>query len=595
MLSAIKKMKNECFIGAFQYFYYQKYKKYIPDKIIKDYFYFNNNGVSLKAVKSGLDKLGWKSKIYYAQKNEIPENKLFILMVQANYGLHYIVIKRIGNNFVCFDPAKGKIKNYKLDTEIILIDIEYTEPFEWKNNFPFKSNKKEFISLMGLNILEVSLIFAISFYFKYALFAVESKNIFILKEIVLIFAIIGLITLVVTYLKNIFINKRLWKKISDIYQYFFNYLLDQNSKLKCHFTKMHVFNALEQGVNFIQFNLISKTDFAHAIMLSIAAIIILVSEYKIVIIPVISLFVFSSILTVMFRDKTFKTNEKVRTNEISIANNFLQLFDNIETSSGFEKSSYEKIMSANLNRNISLNYKKGRFNNWVLLSFGFVSYIFNMIVSAYIFIWIIHKEISISSGIYLITIATMLYTNLVKIWGYIFNYKLEIDSYNKFIDFVVYFEENNNTISYDGKNEYTNKLEGIKGHFQLTGDNGSGKSTYLKIFCGLFSKTNPGKIYISSTTNVIKKPKDKSFDLINLKKYNLSQKEVSDGQRQIRNVLLALETNFEALVLDEAMSSVVLGVRNKIYKYILKTYRDKTILIVDHDVELKINQLNIVL
>ncbi len=358
---------------------------------------------------------------------------------------------------------------------------------------------------------------------------------------------------------------------------------------------MHIYDSLQQGVDFIQFNLLYKNDFINSLMISIAAIAILFVQFKIIIVPILSIFILSSILTVAFRDKTFKNGEKIRSSEIAVANCFLKFYDNWETSTGFEKDSYKELFENSLNKNIALNYQSSKFNGWINFSFGFLSYLFNILVSAYIFIWMIKDHVSIADGIYIVTISTMLYSHLLKVWSFIFNYRLEIDSYNKFIDFVSIYSDSKTFMSYDGKRYYKNDLEGIRGHFQIKGENGTGKSTYLKMYCGLFNNTLLKRIYLSSTSSVITKPEDEMFNWLNLDEFNLEQELVSDGQRQIRNVLLALQQDFESIVLDEAMSSVALKIRNKVYNEIFKKYKDKTILIVDHDVNLKIKNIDIVL
>ena len=595
MYSAIKKRTNECFIGAFQFLYYKLYKKYIPDKIIKEIFNFSTMGVSLKSIKSGLNKIGWKGKIFLAQPKEIPLNKWFIILTENEIGLHYKVIKRLKHGFACFDPSIGEIKNYKPKAELVFIEINNTEKIKFEKIFDFRNSQVDSVKLIALNITEVVLAFIMSVYFKYALYGVENKSYVFVKKMVLFFALIGSINIFLSYIKNIYINKKIWQKIKELYEVFFGYLLDQNIRVKNHFTKMHIYESLQQGVDFLQFSLVDKTYFINSFMISSAAILILYLQFKLIIVPITAIFIISSILTVAFRDKIFKHGEKIRSSEISVANCFLKFYDNWETSIGFEKESYKELLENSLNKNIFLNYRGSKYSSWINFSFGFIAYIFNILISAYIFIWMIQDQVSIANGIYIVTISTMLYSNLVKVWSYIFNYKIEYDAYNKFLDFASTYNEVDSQMSYDGKRYYKNDLEGIQGHFQIKGINGCGKSTYLKMYCGLFSRVVNSRIYLNSTSSVLKKPEDKTFKKFNLENFNLNQELVSDGQRQIRNVLLALEEDFQALVLDEAMSSVKIKLRKNIYEKIIKFYPKRTILIVDHEIDIKVEDIEIVL
>ena len=153
-----------------------------------------------------------------------------------------------------------------------------------------------------------------------------------------------------------------------------------------------------------------------------------------------------------------------------------------------------------------------------------------------------------------------------------------------------------------------------KGDFlSIIGPNGGGKSTLLKLILGLLKPTygevklHENKIgYVPQNTNInihfpirvkevvslgFKNTKEnqqkikKALEQVNMQKYeNTKISNLSGGQRQRVFIARALFNSPTLLILDEPTASIDPAGQEMIYKLLKELNKDKTIIVVSHDI-----------
>ena len=591
MLFAIKNEINECFIGVFQFFYYLKFKKYMPSIVIKEIFFFTRNGINFKTIKEKIKPYG-RCEFYWTNYHKIPLKKWFIIAKKKNQMWHFMVLKKFVNKNIVFDPQKGLEKNVNLDKEIVFLDLKLNKeiPFSKQIKFFIPFDKMIIFNCLIATFLTIFL----SFYFKIAIEAIALKQINYLITIIIVFTSFGFVAILWRSWSSFYLQNFLWKKVEDLYLRVYKKFYNMNNKLKTFFTFGQIQESINFGIEYYVY-LIESHQQLFINLLIVFSTIVIIFYYYFYLLFTFLVFVFLSLFWIKRKQKTYYLlKKKVTNNNISINNHNFMTWQNLELAQGAFKNQYYQNLKTLKQQYFNVNSGFSKQNVQISTGFDFLLFFLNFCNFLIIFYLIYQKEMSIILAIFLIGICNMFYSNFMQILMFINNHKNHLNKFYKFMDVFTSFPIKQKGFSYNGQKYFNHNLPYDKGFYQISGENGVGKTTILKNYCHLFSKPQVEKIYLSKNHVIDFKP---DFKILN--KYffakNLDKPFYSSGEQQLINLISCLEKSFQVLILDEALLSITKEKRLKIYYWLQKNYKNKIIFVVDHQLQLKNIAKNIVI
>ena len=139
----------------------------------------------------------------------------------------------------------------------------------------------------------------------------------------------------------------------------------------------------------------------------------------------------------------------------------------------------------------------------------------------------------------------------------------------------------NVSFSYDGKEVFRNLNVRIPSdrHVALVGENGAGKSTFIKLLLGLY-EPKQGSILVDGRSVKDRTLKDKLAYKIG--KYGENSTDLSDGQWQKIALARVLLSDAKMFLLDEPTASMDPIGESKLYEDMMNVMKDRGVIIVTH-------------
>ncbi|VEU75698.1 ABC transporter ATP-binding protein [Mycoplasmopsis maculosa] len=647
---------KDCAISILQYIIRKKQKINVDENYLKANVNYGENGINGTTLIHWADKFGIKivgtngdtNAFFSLDKKEFP----IIVLINNNGLQHYVILEKIkGDFFYINDPANGKINKLKSkDFEKLFLNIAFfiTEVSEMSKDKVFKledkinkllPKKTDVYILLFIAVLNNFLIFGSTFFikivFEYIIPNLAKNTLFI---VAFIFIWINLLRFTNQYIKNIIVKKITNKIELNIHNEFFKKI--SNS----YHNQLSKINTVDfyKRLGFINQIANNQSNFAYSILNQIITIIVsffllIWINYKLFIIVSICTF-FLLIINSIYQyyinntyNKFVYSSIRKTKDEIDIINLRNQIYN----------TDIRDYLSYKL-KNAFYDFKNNEYkfsniqNNNLLINNLIIGNIGILIISIST-IMIINNKFN-SSDLMLFLTSSNFFTNpLLEISGiimtrmlikkhihqlnYIFNF-IEKDYKNGItINKIKNIKINNLSFQYElGKNIININEFFINKNIQLTGKNGSGKSTFCNILVGniinflgtysinevSFENINKEAFLNSccyiSTNDFI--PNDNILNLIslnqndykkeffnNIEKYNLgnlfskfkininseindSGKNISNGQKQFINLLKLFIKKYKLIILDEAFESIDIENFNLI-KEMIKKYQNE--------------------
>ena len=591
MLFAIKNEINECFIGVFQFLYYQKFRQYLPSIIIKDIFYFTRNGVNFKTITEQFKPFG-TCLFYWTKYHEVPLGKWFIIAQRKGHIWHFMVLKKKSNSYVIFDPQKGIIKNQVLNDEFIILDIKFLKKINFKNqiSWPLAFDKMIIFNCLVATFLTIFL----SFYLKIAMEAIASYDHDYLINIVVVFTSFGLGAILWRFWSTFYLQHFIWVRVKNLYLKIYKTFYHKNNKVKIFFTYGQVQEAINCGIEYYVYLIEMHQQIFVNLILVLSTMIIIIVHYG-YFLGLFLFFIFCAAIVMKRHQQTYYlAKRKIVNNQVAINNHNILTWNNLELAQGFLKDQYWTKIKELKTKYYKHNREFNKKTNHVTFSFDFLLFLLNFFNSIIIFFLIFNQQITIILAFFLITMCNMFYSNVMQIIVFFNNHKHHRHKLYKFKDLFTTRLKKNFKFSYNGQDFFETILPQNNGFYQIVGANGAGKTTLLKKYCQLFSSPHHQKIYLGKNHII-----DNKVNANDLQKYpfalNLNKSFYSAGEQQIINLINCLEKPFVVLILDEGLTSVTKKKRTTIYQWLKEKYKNKIIFVVDHQIKIKKSTPDIVI
>ena len=591
MLFAIKNEINECFIGVFQFLYYQKFGQYLPSIIIKDIFYFTRNGVNFKTITQQFKPFG-TCDFYWTKYHEVALEKWFIIAQRKNNLWHFMVLKKMVNSNIIFDPQKGFIKNQAFNDQFVILNINFSKKINFKKEitWPLAFDKMIIFNCLIATFLTIFL----SFYLKIAMEAIALRDHNYLINIIIVFTSFGLGAILWRFWTTFYLQRFIWTRVKNLYLKIYQTFYNKNNKVKIFFTYGQVQEAINCGIEYYVYLIETHQQIFVNLILVISTMIIIVLHYG-YFLGLFLFFIFCAVIIMKKHQQTYYlAKRKIINNQVAINNHNVDTWTNLELAQGFLQEQYwtkiKMLKTKYYNHNVAFNKK----TNHVSFSFDFLLFLLNFFNSIIIFFLIYNQQMTIIVAIFLITMGNMFYSNMMQIIVFFNNHKHHRHKLYKFNDLFTTRLKPYSQFSYNGQKFFSFSLPQNNGFYQIFGANGAGKTTILKKYCHLFSSPHYQKIYLGKNHTIYNKVKP-----CDLAKYpfalNLNKPFYSAGEQQIINLINCLEKPFKVLILDEGLTSVTREKRILIYEWLNQKYKNKIIFIVDHQIKIKKSTTNIVI
>ena len=648
--------KLDCGIFVVQTLYKYFYDKWLTNTTIKKEAIYDSNGISLINLQYLLKKFNIDAKALKGDFNSLEKLKfkkpLISIIKNDNY-LHYIIIEKITNknNVIYYDPVYGKKKIPLSDFRKIFVNIIITcKPIK-NPKILFDHNKlllidnqykKEKILLILISLFSFVLSIIGSYYIKiifeyFAIFNNFSLLFSITCNFLFLFIIKSLLTSFVSYItsnieikyRQFYIKKYLDKLEKVKYQNIFHY--DESMHLK----NMEIINK----ISYYQTGLIINI-FINFISCFVFLIVLFLLNLYIFIISIFVAGIFT-LITLIFKKKFkeifligLKQNiafKKIYLNIVNSIEQFKMKQTNILLKNKFDNS---------INEVIGTEKKILRINLYYSLCQSIIKNITNILIITFFVIQALNFNFSFGNVFIYISSFNFFITSYLSLIDFIFEYP-NINQYIDNINGFLMMDEETNILSNSTQNvEKIRKIEiknvlykygnfelkihnvTINSNIKLTGKNGSGKSTFMKIVSLLIyqdeiyinnkhllnlniDKLRQQICYISSNeylpnctiyeylTSLNNNNSDiliKNYELYNLRtlfeymNLKLSSviedngKNLSLGQKQFIYILKLFSVNSSLILLDEVFENIDIEFKNKLFP-ILKKYFNKRIVI----------------
>ncbi len=610
------------------------YKGYVPLEIIKVDTKTNESGTNFLYMKQASEKYGFDSsgKYTFDFKDIIYP---CIAQVNINGYNHFVTLFEVNDTVKMIDPSKGEVilnkdQFLKIYTGYILELIPKTNIIKYKKNKRFINIIK---NIYKNNLKELFILFFIIFALI-ILSLISNFNLILIQKNKLILVVVFLTTIkvLINYIKNIkmsHLNKNINDKLLKSYiSYIFN-LPFKYLQIKKSGDLLNRVNDLNNIKDFFSSIII---DFIINILFLITTVILLfILNNRVTLILILISFLYFFILFVLNKKLYLKINNMIDSgdNVIDVISEYLNKIKTIKTLKidNFINNINNKI-DINLNTKLSLDI--------YLSKLDLIKNIFDDLMFLIIIILFISTKKDYLTLIIFISIYNY-YKESLNFFGGIMPSLLYFKDILNRIKSIFDLEPDINNINYTKKghvivnnlNYSYNTINSVITNLSfkinkgdkvfLKGDNGSGKSTLLSLLTNETSdyKGNikiGGKVsYLSQNSdlfndsiinNIIldKKYNENRFNKIknilyldNIilnkpKGYNTkieSLSNLSGGEKQKILIARSLYINFDILIMDESLSEISDIQRDKILNNILNYYKNKTIIYVSHQKEIK--------
>ena len=623
--------EKDCGLIVLMWFFKKFYNKKININILKSHANYSKNGISIFDLNNLAEKIGlrleplegdFKSFQLFDIKSEI-----ITLVKDENY-FHYIVIEGKDSEYIyIFNPSKGKqkikINEFKNMYLNIIIEVNKTNKFNLeytteKSKLDFiSSNIWEIILILSISVLGQSLTFGSSYFIKYVIDAISTKN----KDILNIFIIFSWVFLVRTinnYFNN-FLKNKLTKKIEiKIFNLFFKKTI--NGKLK-HLQKINKsdyiqrLNSIPEVSNF--FSNVINIIFINSISFIVVNICLGIINWKLYLI-IIFTSIFKFFILIYFKKSLHKNIPKIINNNIKINNKNFELFLN----DVYSKNTYYQELNQNAIEKLLEEQKQ--INTFILNNFNLrqlLTQFLNIIEQTTIMYigatFIKNNNFTLGNLLFFNSILIYMNSPVESLIDFTINWKINKQNITR-LEYILYideekikhenlqiisdFEINSLSFEYDGKLIFNNLSLKIDKNTIITGKNGIGKSTFLKLLYGLYDdykgsikinnvdlkllniKDIREKIFLNSNNiyfpnleivEFITLKNEKALNILkhNIEKYNLQDlisyfnlsfqtkledggMKLSSGQRQLIFILQLFCFKFDFVFLDEAFENI---------------------------------------
>ncbi|WP_330463356.1 Mbov_0121 family peptidase domain-containing ABC transporter [Metamycoplasma gateae] len=501
---------KDCGLYVLQSFYNFFWKKSININQLKYLADYSKDGISISNLVRISKQININLEPYEVQFQELTTSNITlpcISLIKIDGFLHYIIIYKIKKNIVeILDPVNGKrkisIETFeKLFSNIVI----FASKIENKDVGTHLKNKNVSMNLTKKIIFIIVLLNSLSVLFNYFLSFIN-KNVFVyiqqqnqlnsLKQVIFLLWI-SLLILLLNFFNNLMILISKSFVIKNIKSRFINRLKNAEIKQLDKITKNDILMRY-LSINNIAVYLTNTISFWPTIILSFSLIIPLFFYTKFEYIAlIITINLIKILIGIFLNYKIYQMSRKSIQNNLNEINDLTFLAKNINN---YEITFWNSYYSDNFLNLLQQNQLNDQKLSKTIIYKSCLFNLLNILTNFIIFLIFINlKETDISQIIFILQIQNMINepTNILqqvliekkinKVTLEKLNFILNVPNKNDKNEIYIYSLElnkilvNNLTFSYSNKLIFSNLNLTIENSLKIIGDNGCGKTTFLKL------------------------------------------------------------------------------------------------------------------
>ncbi|BAP39417.1 Mbov_0121 family peptidase domain-containing ABC transporter [Metamycoplasma canadense] len=509
---------KDCGIYIIQSLYKFYWKKWLDINELKYLTNYSENGISITELKKIANKVSINIdpfKMTFEELINLNIKDPIITLIKVDNFFHYIIIKKIHKNyFETYDSINGKRKisfeNFKLIFSSIILftknqkNKNIENKYMYKFQFPFKIKANFLILIILLALISVLLNYFLSFLNKDIFNAIQNKNNEQSFKNLLFLFWISLTVIAVAFVNNIFLNK-IKRIISKTIK---NNFIKNIQQAK--FTQIEKITKNDITIRFLSINLISEfyalfVFFWPTFLLSITLVfpLIFFINFKFIIILTLTN-VIKVFIGILFNLNIYKLSKKSIENNLKEINDLSFIshnwnFYDIDFWNSIQKNNFFYTSQINLN----LQRKINAFSSFKTVFLSFLNLLNNIIIYT---LFIKLQLSNITQLFFILQVQNLLNdpinnlqnysitklinkTNIQKIF---FVLKIPLkNNKNKFKNNLILnsIRIKNLSLNLGSKKIFSDLNLHIEKNLIIKGENGIGKTTFLKLISGLFYDT----------------------------------------------------------------------------------------------------------